>query len=541
MYFPNAYKKTFFLSTTSGVTSSQIQLGSGLKSSELPAGQLGVYQAPTAATIALGTGNSLMYGPNVTSTANAVALNIGSPFYIAMGSWYKASGATVTSADKIGVHGGYQESVKSKIINPRYITRVIHIKAKGARSHVVKIKTASGANAPGLALETTYRLRIDAKGAPALRYLNHQLYRTLDYYTPTNVTNPTYVKDPIYAFLSWKDQINSNPLTSSLLQARVYKYGAGSTGSITGSGTPTTTTATLLIANTTGATVGRKVTGNSATGIPANSFITAVAASTSITITYPPQGLPPTIVNGTLHFWDEASTTDQAINTVFIPGTTVPTGVALTAHNVSDVPVATGFNYPSGQEPHLEISAAYYDTVFGNATFTPLDYYGVEPLQVQASMVDETGTPSYAAPTAIPAITTAISVAAPYLGTHAEQVQAPQSPIGLGEGIIRDMILDGRYRQEAFPDSSRVESFRMREIEQNPAFNSVTRSAYYDQVLIVHSVPRFNNPSGLFDTDQYVNQIVVPTGTAITNLTTPIIGAANNVQGANAVILEDLY
>ena len=37
----------------------------------------------------------------------------------------------------------------------------------------------------------------------------------------------------------------------------------------------------------------------------------------------------------------------------------------------------------------------------------------------------------------------------------------------------------------------------------------VTRSAVYKAYYVQHVVPRFNNPSGVFDNDQYVCQIFV--------------------------------
>jgi len=548
MYFPHAYKKTFFIHGTNGITGNALTPASSGASSALLPGQLGVFNS--------GVGNALTYSP--TQASAAAPLTTGAPFYLAMGSWYK-TGAGFTSADKIGSHGGYQESVKSKIINPRYISRVIQIAAKGAKNQVIKIQVATANTAAGLPLENTYRLRIDAKGAPALRFLNHQLYRTLDYYAPANTTNPTYLKDPIWALLSWKDQINSNPLTSAILQARVYKYAATSAASITTVSTVSTTSATLPLANTTGVVLGQKVTNGTSTGIPANSFVTAFSPGVSVTITYPPQGLAPTIGVGTILFWTEQFSTGQDKNTVFIPGTSVTTGLANdpTAAVAPDQASGSFTSYTAGQEPHLEISAAYYDTVFGNATFTPVDYYNLEPINIQASMVDETGLPSGSVPVALPLSPVALGTTALglnmgtgaadnlYFGTHGIEVQRPTHAIGLGEGIMRDLILSGRYQQEAYPDSSRVESFRMREVEQNPVFTSasgVSRSAYYNQLLIVHSVPRFSNANGLFDTDQYVIQIVVPQTASTTTFANAVVSAATNAQGGvTAITLENTY
>ena len=103
---------------------------------------------------------------------------------------------------------------------------------------------------------------------------------------------------------------------------------------------------------------------------------------------------------------------------------------------------------------------------------------------------------------------------------------------GLGETVLRELILDGRYLQNAYPDSGRVDSLRMREIEADPALATITRSALYDRVLILHNVPRFNNPSSTFDNDQYLIVVHVPTGTSTTSITNFISSSVTAAGGA---------
>jgi len=38
----------------------------------------------------------------------------------------------------------------------------------------------------------------------------------------------------------------------------------------------------------------------------------------------------------------------------------------------------------------------------------------------------------------------------------------------------------------------------------------VDRTVLYDRTMIMHSVPRFNNPSGTFDNDQYIVEVLTP-------------------------------
>jgi hypothetical protein len=117
-------------------------------------------------------------------------------------------------------------------------------------------------------------------------------------------------------------------------------------------------------------------------------------------------------------------------------------------------------------------------------------------------------------------------------------MQAPVQASGSGETLLRELILDGRYLQNAYPDSSRVESLRMREIEADPALAQVSRSGLYDKVLVLHNVPRWSNPTSTFDNDQYLLVFNVTAGTTTTAITNYFVSAANAAQGANTIALE---
>jgi hypothetical protein len=77
--------------------------------------------------------------------------------------------------------------------------------------------------------------------------------------------------------------------------------------------------------------------------------------------------------------------------------------------------------------------------------------------------------------------------------------------MGFGEQVVRDLIKSESYLQNFFHSDLRI-----REITQgNSALNAVTRSALYTRYYILHTVPRYNNPTGVFDNDQYMLEIVV--------------------------------
>lgn len=382
MYFPNAFRKDFLpASTTLRTTGS---------TADLTAGQIGFFNAKTH--VAQATGGNV-------------------PFILAQGSYF--------ASDKIGpVHGGYKESVKSKVINPKYISRLIKVGAKTAQNQVVTVSISK------VYEDNTYRLRVDLKGSPALRFLSHNFYKVLDAYTGCQATAGTSaLVDPTTVAIKWAKQINEHPFMTQFISAAVK--------------------------NTADATV---APGSYDSFTPAGSLTTSSTAKLILTV-------------------------------------------------------------------------AYVETQFGTCTFTPTDFYELQPLEIYTSFVEESGDPC---------VVTGISSA---------QTQAPRQASGLGETVLRQMILSGRYMQNAYPDSSRVDSLRMREIEADPALAAITRSSLYDQIMILHSVPRFYNPTGTFDNDQYLLVLHVPTGTATTTITNFILEATdaaqgNGTAGTGQVVLE---
>ena len=500
---------------------------------------LSVPTLSSGSTAALTAGQVGFFNPNGTAVQSVSA----QPFIIAQGSYF--------NSDKISpALGGYKESVKTKTINPKYVSRVIKIAAKQARQSVVQVPVTCG-----LACDSTYRLRVDVKGSPALRFLSHNMYRTLDSYTGCcSTVDPTLQKDPVPTLLNWADQINLSPIFNTMVQARVYKLSYNASGSTT-SGSITTTSAVLSNSNFTtgnGVAIGQKIVGGN---IPANSFVTAITSGTSVTITYPTQQTAPsigTIATLGIKFYNDlysgAISTPQLGDATVIPGTGTQVGVGGSA--VVSAGTATGATIAAvgsngaalytgladaasfTVDAHIELSAAYIETKFGICTFTPTDKYDLEPLLIYTSLTDESGDPC-----AVNCFTTSNSnTGVNTTANDATVIQAPIQASGIGETVLRDMILSDRYLQLAYPDSARVESLRMREIEQNPALANISRTSLYDQVMVLHSVPRFNNPSGTFDNDQYLLVFHVPTGTSTVGLTNYVVGAC--AAAGNTITLE---
>ena len=56
---------------------------------------------------------------------------------------------------------------------------------------------------------------------------------------------------------------------------------------------------------------------------------------------------------------------------------------------------------------------------------------------------------------------------------------------------------------------------RIREITQGTAaYDVISRTSLYSKFYILHSVPRYNNPTGVFDNDQYLLAIIGDAATA---------------------------
>lgn len=201
---------------------------------------------------------------------------------------------------------------------------------------------------------------------------------------------------------------------------------------------------------------------------------------------------PGATVDGTLAMitWASAIIIDPILSPFVSPIVYSEAGVPLYPPGTTGG-VNTWDNYVSpghtaGQYAGLRLQGAYVDTIFGDCSFQPTDYFNKVPVQIFASMVDFNGDPcSY----------TGICV-----NTECNILEGQ----GFGETVLRDMILSESYRQNPFPTD-----LRLREIMEGTAIISgITRSAFYTRYLIQHNIPRNDNPSSEYSLDQYTLQII---------------------------------
>lgn len=408
------------------------------------------------------------------------------------------AGASLFPNDKIGpFHGGYTESNKSKLINPKFVTKFMKIEGADAeqpiyhlgrtnftkvnaadlanytlqtvatltngsysnvvisggsgttgladitvagglvtvfnlkswanafkKNDVITVATASSAtagkvtgNAAGTITFTltglddkdfflgeTYNLRIDVKGSPAYRLLNHAAYRNLAFFTGANPASSTAAINSTLVFIGWAKMIIEDVFLKDFVRPIVYDE----------AGKPWFATAAEAVA-----------AGKSANDI-----------------------------------WEKY--------------------VATTAH------VTNGLG-------GLRLVGAYVDTKFGNSSFQKTDFYNKETVVVLASLVNNDGNVNFE-------------------GLEYKTEFPGFGGTGYGETILRDLILDETYLQNYFHSDQRI-----REITQGDQYlANVSRVdgsgnyVMYDVYLIQHSIPRPNYAQGEMSQDQYLLQIPIP-------------------------------
>ena len=165
----------------------------------------------------------------------------------------------------------------------------------------------------------------------------------------------------------------------------------------------------------------------------------------------------------------------------------------------------------------LIITGAYADTRFQDCTFYPNDSIiaFLEPVKLFASEVDLNGDPCT------------------FTGLCKNDVCEPIQIKGTGENVIRDLILTEGYMQQTFYTGT---DLRIREITNGTdVYDAISRSSYYTRYYIQHSVPRFNNPTGTFDNEQYLLEIVgMPEMTTVATTAASWDGSVGSITVADA-------
>jgi hypothetical protein len=408
--------------------------------------------------------------------------------------------SSVLSKDKIGpFHGGYKETNKSKLINPKYIQSAYKVTTCVPKQAVVSIGNTSQTGSGVLTLDPTTLVA-------GTTYVNGTIC-TVSGGTGTGATvQVTTAGAP-------------GPVTAVTLIEAGIGYTVGDTLTITcGTGDATidvltvaTTTAVNFQGGTTSATCCFEfLCGETyylridVKGSPALRALNHNAYQTLSAYTGCCSGPTPTAVDSTLVMieWAKALVInnylkpfimpvvfDEAGTAWYAPGTTVDplSGATITSAQWWDAYVSPG--HVAGKCAGLRLIGAFVETKFGDCTFQVTDFFEKEPIKIYASMVDYTGDPC---------VFEGICVYNDCLGLQG---------MGFGEQVVRDLIKAESYLTNFFHSGD----FRVREITQGYDITSaINRNQLYTRYFLLHSVPRFNNPTGVFDNDRYMLEIIIP-------------------------------
>ena len=408
--------------------------------------------------------------------------DVGCPFMIA--------GSSLLRKDKIGpFHGGYQESNKSKIINPKYVSQVYGVEACTPQQAVVSI-----GNTPYTDDQAVTAV-LDDIGANLLDGSYNDV--ALNGGSGSGATGNFIVSGGEVVSFTLVDE-GTGYSDGDILTADLQGNGGSlevnqPTVEITVAGQAAGCCYQFLCGETYYLRIDVK-------GSPALRYLNHNAYQTLDAYTGCCEGPTPTPVDSTLVFikWAERLKENQYINPFifpvvydqggnawYAPGTTEdPLGVSVSASQWWSNYVTPG--YQEDKCGGLRLFGAYVETKFLTCSFQITDFFEKEPVKILASMVDYTGDPctfeGICVVTECPAL----------MGN------------GFGEQVLRDVILAQSYLQNYVHSDIRI-----REITQgNDILDAVDRNFLYTRYYILHNVPRFNNPTGVFDNDQYLVEII---------------------------------
>ena len=399
------------------------------------------------------------------------------------------AGSAIFANDKIGpLAGGYIETNKSKMINPKYVSRYYSVAPCKPQNNVIHVGTTYW-TAGGGVLTT------------------NNLVAGTGYTTGVTTVTGGSGEGMVVSFVA-----AAGLVTSVTVLNPGKGYIVGETLTLVGGGADATVDVlTITAANTTPAcgttctNVKEFLCGETYSlrldikGSPAMRFLNhnAYATVDAYTGCCPDGAIAPVAVDSTevMIKWADAITNNPIVSPFvqivvqaedgtlwYAPGTSA---TFLTANGADTWNNYVSAGHVTGACAGLILNGAYVDTKFGDCTFQVSDFYEKEPVRLYASEVDLTGDPC---------VFDGLCVVTECQGL---QVQ------GLGETILRDLELSESYRQNFM-----ATDLRIREITQgNQIISAVDRNALYNRYAILHSVPRFNNPSGTFDNDQYLLEV----------------------------------
>lgn len=407
------------------------------------------------------------------------------------------AGSAIYDNDKIGpLAGGYQETNKSKMINPKYVSKYYSVAPNAPQNNVIHVGstywTAGGGALTGSITTAGVGYAPNsttAVGVGTLTVTGTGKGLELKITVAAGVPTVTGIVNPGKGYAAGDTVTIVSPSGTPGTLA-VYTIATVTTAHAqTGCGTSYNCCKEFLCGETYSLRLDIK-------GSPALRFLDHNAYYTADAYTgcCPDGAIAPVAVDSTevMIKWANAITTNPIVGPfvqivvqtengqlLYAPGTAasfLATNKAITW----DQYVSAG--HTDGACAGLILNGAYVDTKFGDCTFQLTDFYEVEPVKLYASEVDLNGDPC--------------AFESLCVVTECKGLQVN----GLGETVLRELTMSESYRQ-----SFLATDLRIREITQgNQIISAIDRSALYYRYVIIHNVPRFNNPSSTFDNDQYM-------------------------------------
>ena len=478
-YFNHAFKKNFVAThitqpavptVQAGVTDG-ILVSTGVHVSELK---------NNAAPYALGPGVVGFFDAKTNLSTNGAAIGQGCcPFYIAA--------ASIRTHDKIGpFHGGYQEANKSKIINPKYLRKLYKVGYNYGSQAILEIGGTLGNGTIGA----------------VLTFDPTTLVPGTNYVTATDVATTGGTGTGLTVDIT----AAAGGVTAVVVNNPGIGYTIGDT--ITIDGTDDNATIDILTVDDVNECAKEFMCGQTyylridIKGTPSlrfsqhNLYRTLDAFGGCCADPENPVAVDPSMI---YLQWATRIEEDPILNQ-YVHAFLVVNGQSY-AYN-AEIAAAYGLDptqYLFSMAPTTSTSAgivlmgAYVETKFGTCTFYPTDYYHVEPIQLYASEVDYTGNPC--------------TFESLCVVRRCEGIQGN----GFGEQKLREVLLSESYLQNFFANGR---DLRIRELTQGTdIFNVLNPDYMYSSFFILHSVPRYNNPTGVFDNDQYLLEIIGTDGT----------------------------
>ena len=498
-HFNSAFRKSFLGTKVTQTTSAGVRksVNEGFLTE---AGVHSRYLSSTGAPYALGVGTFGFFNKD-----NYLSVVAGGPEVTAAAPLVLAASA-ILPKDKIGpFHGGYNESNKSKVINPRYISKFVKMTAAAPEQAIVHvgntnlnaITAASFTVGAGISNGTFLNLPVTGGTGTLLTVdlvvaagvvtsvkinSNGKSYTNGDVLTvPANAgasftvgTAPTItIAEPAvcsFDFMCGETynlavELFGAPILK-LLNHKAYKTYAANTGCCTSAGV-TNVDSTLVMIDWANQIIGDPIVNAFVRPIVYNQFQQPLFATAAEAVL---AGYPATQI------WSNYGKAG-AVGAAVSPG------------------------YVAGKVAGIRLVGAYVETKFGNCSFQIEDNFEKEIVNINVSLTDLTGNPCEFSKLCIT--------------TEAKGYQGQ----GFGESVLRDIIFDESYLQNQFHADQ-----RLREINQGDQYLAITalnggvvkpiREASFTRYVILHTTPRTNNPSSVYDNDQYALNIYVPAATA---------------------------